>query len=129
MNESVVLDYLISNSNENTFHFDDRTCPLNLIKEVILRGFQVKNVNPDFEFPRNWYGEKLGVGVASGQGFYNRNCWLGEGYGNCWLGDGYGNGSWNTDDWGVNLFYWRYGPYKEVKENKVHHSNIGVHYL
>lgn len=42
MNESVLLDYIISNSNGDTLLFEENTS-LELLKEAILRGFQVRS--------------------------------------------------------------------------------------
>lgn len=65
MNESVILDFLISNSCGDTLYFDSNLYSTELLKEAILRGFQVCNF---------FYSNKrvsLGDGVSTGRGEFS----------------------------------------------------------
>lgn len=67
MNESVILDLLISNSNGRTFYFEIKLCPISLIKEAILRGYQIQ-MNDESDCALNGGGHSRGVGYGNGNG-------------------------------------------------------------
>lgn len=83
MNASVILDYLISNSNGDTLHYSSE-CSLELIREAILRGFQIKY----FEDPVT-SDDKDGA-VLHGLGCYGYGGGMSTGSG--WVGWGGGDG-------------------------------------
>lgn len=104
MNESVLLDFLISNSCGDVLYFDDRNCNVDFLKEAILRGFQIQNINDFFRTTKGCgfgffsfravvfeFGNSLGMGDISGDGYPNQYCpWIGSG--ETISGKGWGDG-------------------------------------
>lgn len=84
---SVTLDYLVSQSNGDTL-FCDLNCPLELIKEAILRGFQIQNREKGLNIFRWTSGAGNGRGNGYGFGFGG----FGGGYFH-YEGSGHGGGA------------------------------------
>lgn len=85
MNASVTLDFLISNGSGDTLFYDERCCPTSLIKEAILRGFQIislSNLKERFiDRDECWgvgneFGDCDGDGYGSGKANGNGNLWV-----------------------------------------------------
>lgn len=92
MNSSVLLDKLISESSGNTLYYYMSTCPSSLLKEAILRGYEIfclDNITTEDglvgcfrqEQERELYIQGRGGGFGNGCAEYGHVWWSGAGYG------------------------------------------------